>query len=101
MDVLEDLVVLEVVDEHDRPVEPGVPGYKVLLTNLVGRAQPLLRYELTDSVTLARGTNPLGCPTPGWPPSTGAATTCSPCPGPGAAYSPGQMAAVPDRATGA
>jgi phenylacetate-CoA ligase len=62
MDVLEDLVVVEVVDEHDRPVAPGVPGHKVLLTNLVGRAQPLLRYELTDSVTLAGGPNPLGLP---------------------------------------
>jgi hypothetical protein len=34
----------------------------VLLTNLVNRAQPLLRYELTDSVTLAGGPNPLGLP---------------------------------------
>jgi phenylacetate-coenzyme A ligase PaaK-like adenylate-forming protein len=62
MDVLEDLVIVEVVDEHDRPVAPGVPGHKVLLTNLVGRVQPLLRYELTDSVTLAGGPNPLGLP---------------------------------------
>jgi phenylacetate-coenzyme A ligase PaaK-like adenylate-forming protein len=38
MDVLEDLVVLEVVDERNRPVPPGVPGHKVLLTNLVNRA---------------------------------------------------------------
>jgi hypothetical protein len=62
MDVLEDLVVVEVVDEHDRPVPPGVPGHKVLLTNLVNHTQPLLRYELTDSLTLAGGPNPLGLP---------------------------------------
>jgi phenylacetate-CoA ligase len=62
MDILEDLVVLEVTDEHDRPVPPGVPGHKVLLTNLVNRVQPLLRYELSDSVTLAGGPNPLGLP---------------------------------------
>ena len=62
MDVLEDLVVVEVVDEHDRPVAPGVPGRKVLLSNLVGRVQPLLRYELTDSATMAGGPNPLGLP---------------------------------------
>ena len=62
MDVLEDLVVVEVVDEHDRSVPPGVPGHKVLLTNLVNHTQPLLRYELTDSLTLAGGTNPLGLP---------------------------------------
>jgi hypothetical protein len=62
MDILEDLVVVEVVDEHDRPVPPGVAGHKVLLSNLVNRVQPLLRYELTDSVTLAGGPNPLGLP---------------------------------------
>jgi hypothetical protein len=62
MDILEDLVVVEVVDEHGRPLPPGAPGHKVLLTNLVSRVQPLLRYELTDSVTLAGGPNPLGLP---------------------------------------
>jgi phenylacetate-CoA ligase len=34
----------------------------VLLTSLVSRVQPLIRYELTDSVTLAHGPNPLGLP---------------------------------------
>jgi phenylacetate-CoA ligase len=62
MDILEDLVVVEVVDERHRPVPPGIPGHKVLLTSLVNRVQPLLRYELTDSVTLAGGPNPLGLP---------------------------------------
>jgi phenylacetate-CoA ligase len=62
MDVLEDLVIVEVVDQHHRPVPPGTPGHKVLLTNLVNLTQPLIRYELTDSVTLADGPNPLGLP---------------------------------------
>ena len=62
MDILEDLVVLEVVDQHNRPVPPGTPGHKVLLTNLVNHAQPLIRYELTDSVTIDGGPNPLGLP---------------------------------------
>jgi phenylacetate-coenzyme A ligase PaaK-like adenylate-forming protein len=53
LEISEDLLVLEVVDEHDRPVPPGVPGDRVLLTSLVGRALPLIRYELSDSVTLA------------------------------------------------
>ena len=53
LEISEDLVVLEVVDGHDRPVPPGVPGYRVLITSLVGRALPLIRYELSDSVTLA------------------------------------------------
>jgi putative adenylate-forming enzyme len=51
--IYEDLVIVEVVDEHNRPVPPGRPGYRVLLTNLVNRTQPLIRYELSDSVTLA------------------------------------------------
>jgi phenylacetate-CoA ligase len=43
-------------------VPPGTPGHKLLLTNLVNHTQPLIRYELTDSVTLATGPNPLGLP---------------------------------------
>lgn len=62
MHLWEDLTLVEVVDDRDRPVEPGVPGDKVLITNLVNRIQPLIRYELTDSVTLAAGANPTGMP---------------------------------------
>ena len=60
--VSEDLVVLEVVDAHDRPVVPGVPGFKVLITSLVNRALPLIRYELADTVTIAPGPDPSGRP---------------------------------------
>src|SRR4029434_3334426 len=35
--------------EDDQPVPPGTPSAKVLVTNLYNRAQPLIRYELTDS----------------------------------------------------
>lgn len=45
-----DWVVLEPVDEQGRPVEPGVASDTVLLTNLVNHVQPLIRYELGDSV---------------------------------------------------
>ena len=61
--VNEEIVVVEAVDADNRPVPPGAPSAKVLLTNLVNRAQPLIRYELADSVTLAE---PAG---PGDPPS--------------------------------
>jgi len=60
--VSEDLVVLEVVDDRNRPVPPGEPGYKVLLTSLVSRALPLVRYELADTVTIAPGPDPSGRP---------------------------------------
>jgi phenylacetate-coenzyme A ligase PaaK-like adenylate-forming protein len=61
MHVCED-AILEVVDENDRPVSPGTLGSKVLLTNLVNYAQPLIRYELSDAVELEPGPDPSGRP---------------------------------------
>jgi putative adenylate-forming enzyme len=60
--LFEDLAVVEVVDERNQPVPPGTPGFKVLVTNLVNRTQPLIRYELSDSVVLADGPDPSGLP---------------------------------------
>ena len=62
MHLWEDLALIEVVDEHDQPVPPGVPGHRVLLTNLVNRVQPLIRYAISDLATLADGPNPTGMP---------------------------------------
>jgi phenylacetate-coenzyme A ligase PaaK-like adenylate-forming protein len=53
MHVWEDLTIVEVVDAQGRPVPPGALGEKVLLTNLVNKVQPLIRYELSDMVILA------------------------------------------------
>jgi phenylacetate-coenzyme A ligase PaaK-like adenylate-forming protein len=44
-----DMCIVELVDHDDRPVAPGVASAKVLVTNLFNLAQPLIRYELTDS----------------------------------------------------
>lgn len=44
-----DLAIVELVDHDNRPVDPGTPSTKVLVTNLCNRVQPLIRYELTDS----------------------------------------------------
>lgn len=55
MHVMEDLVLLEVVDERNRPVPPGEHGDKVLITVFSSRTQPLIRYEVSDSVRLAEG----------------------------------------------
>jgi phenylacetate-CoA ligase len=52
--LFEDMVILEVVDEHHRPVPPGVYGEKVLLTVLFSRTQPLIRYEVSDRVSRSR-----------------------------------------------
>jgi phenylacetate-coenzyme A ligase PaaK-like adenylate-forming protein len=44
------MVLIEVVDGDNRPVPPGVPGEKLLVTVLFGRTQPLIRYELSDTI---------------------------------------------------
>lgn len=50
--VNEDIAILEPVDAVGRPVPVGQRSDKVYVTNLINRAQPLLRYELNDSVTI-------------------------------------------------
>jgi phenylacetate-coenzyme A ligase PaaK-like adenylate-forming protein len=60
--VCEDVCVIEVVDEAGDAVPDGTPGSRVLATNLVNRVQPLIRYEITDTVTMAAGPNPTGMP---------------------------------------
>ncbi|HEX3600372.1 MAG TPA: hypothetical protein VHU84_09540 [Lacipirellulaceae bacterium] len=53
MHINADWAILEVVDEHNRPVPPGTKGAKVLLTNLANYVQPIIRYEIGDVVTMA------------------------------------------------
>ncbi|MDF2742491.1 MAG: Coenzyme synthetase-like protein [Actinomycetia bacterium] len=60
--LFEDQAIFEVVDERDRPVPPGQVGHKLLVTNLVTRTQPLLRYEVSDMVAVAPGRCPCGRP---------------------------------------
>lgn len=43
-----DICIVELVDDHNRPVPPGTPSSKILLTNLVNHTQPLIRYVITD-----------------------------------------------------
>jgi phenylacetate-CoA ligase len=62
LEIFDDLVVVEVVGQDNQPVPAGTPGAKVLITNLEQRVLPLIRYELSDRVTLAPGPNPAGRP---------------------------------------
>ncbi|HZI88615.1 MAG TPA: AMP-binding protein [Pyrinomonadaceae bacterium] len=57
--VAEDLVVFEVVDKDNHPVPAGTAGAKVLVTSLENRTIPLIRYELSDIVTMAH--EPCAC----------------------------------------
>jgi putative adenylate-forming enzyme len=60
--LFEDLVIPEVVDDAYRPVPPGTPGTRLLVTVLASRTIPLIRYEMTDRLMLATGPNPCGLP---------------------------------------
>lgn len=45
-----DVVILEPVDAEYRPVPPGSMSHTVLVTNLVSKVQPIIRYDLGDSL---------------------------------------------------
>jgi phenylacetate-coenzyme A ligase PaaK-like adenylate-forming protein len=53
MHIFEDLLLVEVVDQQYRPVPHGEFGTKMLVTTLFSRTQPLIRYEINDSVRLS------------------------------------------------
>ena len=59
-----DWVVLEPVDAEYRPVAPGVHSHTVLVSNLANRVQPILRYDLGDSVLMRPDPCPCGNPLP-------------------------------------
>lgn len=62
--VSSDWVILEPVDADYHPVAAGSPSHTVLLTNLANRVQPLIRYEMGDSVTFYPDVCPCGNPLP-------------------------------------
>jgi phenylacetate-CoA ligase len=53
--VFEDLTIIEVVDANNREVPFGTPGAKLLVTNLYNRVQPIIRFEVSDLVTMTDG----------------------------------------------
>ena len=59
-----DWVIVEPVDRHHRPVEPGTASHTVLVTNLANRVQPVIRYDLGDSITWHPNPCPCGSPLP-------------------------------------
>ena len=48
-----DWMILEPVDKNYQPVAPGEISHTVLLTNLANRLQPLVRYDLGDSIRMS------------------------------------------------
>jgi phenylacetate-coenzyme A ligase PaaK-like adenylate-forming protein len=59
---IDDDVLMEFVDEDNRPVAAGETAHKVLVTNLYQRTQPMIRYEVTDMVTPSDEVCPCGRP---------------------------------------
>lgn len=62
MHLSDDLIIVEPVDDEGRAVAPGVRSAKVLLTVLYNDALPLIRYEVSDEVTVLEHACPCGSP---------------------------------------
>jgi phenylacetate-CoA ligase len=52
-------VIVEPVDVDGKPVPPGVRSAKVYVTNLINPLLPLIRYEISDELTVLD--EPCGC----------------------------------------
>ncbi|RJR51762.1 MAG: phenylacetate--CoA ligase family protein [Desulfobacteraceae bacterium] len=59
-----DWVILEPVDANYKPVLPGEQSHTVLISNLRNRVQPILRYDLGDSILQRPAPCPCGNPLP-------------------------------------
>src|SRR5580700_6005709 len=58
--ISEDQLIVEPVDLAGRPVLPGERAAKIYLTNLYNPVLPLIRFEITDEVTVLPGPCPCG-----------------------------------------
>ncbi len=58
--ISEDQLIVEPVDLAGRPVPPGERAARIYLTNLYNPVLPLIRYEITDEVTVLPGPCPCG-----------------------------------------
>ena len=61
MHIADDLVILEPADADGNVVPYGQPADRLLLTNLYNLAQPLIRYDLSDAVTISDEPCACGC----------------------------------------
>jgi phenylacetate-coenzyme A ligase PaaK-like adenylate-forming protein len=60
MHLPDDLHYVEPVDDAGRPVPPGTPAAKLLVTNLFNLTEPLIRYEVTDQLVVLPESCPCG-----------------------------------------
>lgn len=59
-----DCSIVELCDVEGRPVKAGEASDHILVTNLLNRAQPIIRYRVDDSLTMTGEACPCGRPTP-------------------------------------
>lgn len=59
-----DWVIIEPIDAHGRPTPRGQSSQTALLTNLANHVQPLIRYDIGDSITVHPGHCPCGSALP-------------------------------------
>jgi phenylacetate-CoA ligase len=59
-----DWVILEPVDRNHQPVGRGEQSHTALLTNLANFVQPLIRYDIGDSIRVSPDPCPCGSPFP-------------------------------------
>ncbi|MDA8201633.1 MAG: phenylacetate--CoA ligase family protein [Chloroflexi bacterium] len=59
-----DWVILEPVERDVSPTPPDRASHTVLLTNLANRVQPIVRYDLGDSLTVSSASCACGSPFP-------------------------------------
>jgi phenylacetate-coenzyme A ligase PaaK-like adenylate-forming protein len=57
----DDLAIIEPVNAQGDVLRVGVPSAKIVLTNLFNTLLPLIRYEISDSVTLLDTSAPCSC----------------------------------------
>lgn len=55
MHITSDWIKIEPVDKDNNPVGYDKLSDKLLLTNLMNKVQPIIRYEVTDKITLHKG----------------------------------------------
>jgi phenylacetate-coenzyme A ligase PaaK-like adenylate-forming protein len=59
-----DWAIVEPVDADFQPVAPGVQSHTVLVSNLTNYVQPILRYDIGDSILMRPDRCPCGNPMP-------------------------------------
>jgi len=56
----EDLVAVQLLDANGLPTPAGQPCHRMIITDLCKRAQPIIRYELNDIITISDQPCPCG-----------------------------------------